>query len=92
MTANEEASVTPEFKLPLTCVIPFTDMEKSLAFYRDIGDCAWPATSLLASASEAYFSNVFPIPEVTRCRVTAMQCTLEPGARTSISVSCNLEV
>jgi len=36
MTANEEASVTPEFKLPLTCVIPFTDMEKSLAFYRDI--------------------------------------------------------
>jgi len=68
MTANEEASVTPEFKLPLTCVIPFTDMEKSLAFYRDIGDCAWPATSLLASASEAYFSNVFPIPEVTRCR------------------------
>ena len=36
MTANEEASVTPEFKLALTAVIPFTDMEKSVAFYRDI--------------------------------------------------------
>jgi catechol 2,3-dioxygenase-like lactoylglutathione lyase family enzyme len=36
MTANEEASVTPEFKLPLTGGIPFTDMEKSIAFYRDI--------------------------------------------------------